>query len=92
MYKFRNGKHTKYDDWRSLASNVDMVSAQSMMMHQETLAQLGARATWALIDKIENGELEEIGGCEAANVEQVGVGASTNITRSFTIGSKTCDK
>ena len=92
MYKFRNGKHIECTDWRPLASNVDLVYAQSIMMHQETLAQLGARATWATIDMIESGKFGEIGGCEVAQVQQVGVGASTIINRHFTIGAKSCDK
>mmetsp|Transcript_88473 Transcript_88473/g.129377 ORF Transcript_88473/g.129377 Transcript_88473/m.129377 type:complete len:154 (-) Transcript_88473:416-877(-) len=92
MYKFRNGEHTKCNNWRPLASNVDLVSAQSIMMHQETLAQLGARATWATIDMIESGKFGEIDGCDAPKVEQVGVGASTRITQRFRIGTKSCDK
>jgi len=92
MHKFRNGKNIKCTDWRLLASNVDLVYAQSIMMHQETLAQLGARATWATIDMIESGEFGEISGCEVAQVQQVGVGASTIINKRFTIGAKSCDK
>jgi len=54
MYKFRNGKHTKCNNWRPLASNTNFVPVQSNMMHHETLEQLGARVTWATIDMIEN--------------------------------------
>jgi len=41
---------------------------------------------------IESGEFGIIGGCEVAQVQQMGVGASAITNKRFTIGAKSCDK